>query len=61
MPNLSQRKINGGYDDYFTKTNIAKNTIETTLTKIPHKGNTLFLEPSAGNGAFSKILLKIKK
>lgn len=61
MSNFSQRKLNGGNDDYFTKPTIAKKIIDNVLEKIPNNKNTLFVEPSAGNGVFSSILLAKNK
>lgn len=43
-------------DKYYTKSEVAKNLINTTYNILKLNKEALFLEPSAGNGSFSKQL-----
>ncbi|MDD9867936.1 MAG: hypothetical protein OXU73_01230 [Candidatus Campbellbacteria bacterium] len=59
MNNLRQRKINGGNDEFFTKPQIAEYVVKTFFEKIGKVDkNTIFVEPSVGNGSFIKPMKK---
>jgi len=51
---LKERAINGGDDKYYTKQKIADRYSNIILTK--YGSNVTYIEPTAGNGAFLKIL-----
>ena len=61
MPNLKQRFLNGGKDEYFTKPEIAEYFIECLFNNLDNSSNSLFVEPSVGNGSFIKPLKKYTK
>ena len=58
MNHLPQRKLNGGNDEYFTKESIAKLCAGNMLSRIHDYKIRLYIEPSAGGGVFTNILLK---
>jgi len=39
-------------DQFYTNENVAKSCIQRILTLLPHSSDYLWIEPSAGNGAF---------
>lgn len=61
MRHLPQRKINGGNDEYFTKHNVAQQCVSSLFTKIGDSTGSTFVEPSAGNGVFSEIMMAHNK
>ncbi|MBE8181960.1 MAG: hypothetical protein HAW61_00340 [Candidatus Portiera sp.] len=57
MNHLPQRKINGGNDEYFTKPSVAEKCVNSLFAKLDPALESIFIEPSAGNGVFSKIIM----
>lgn len=49
------------YDKYYTKSHISSSCIEFFVEHIQIDNNDIVIEPSAGNGAFSKHLFKLFK
>lgn len=51
------RHIKGGQDEYYTRDDVATHFVHKTITYLYPKEVKLFVEPSAGEGAFIKPLL----
>ena len=48
-------------DQFYTNKKVAKTIIDGVIKKIPRNNRKVFLEPSAGNGAFLDILLEMSQ